>query len=333
MTSSWLLQPVTWNSGTLIRVARVGALGTVDADAPHARSRRWPGSSRARSSRPLETRSCRSCRRSRPDHRAPGPRRPTGSPSGSGIAGAKHVARAAVGDDVLHLGLLEAGIDWHRDRPCQLRAPEGQHPVEAVGQQDRRPVAALDARPRAAPRPRARPAPTALVGDVLLRRPRSPPLPSGRDRRSHAACARAEAGRPLYREIPSSAALDARCARKDCGRERPGRVGAHGRSTGSGALSWRALRVDQDLGVRLGRGERVEGGRDAARARRRRSAAAPHRPCRRPACAGFRGTRAAVYPTTKRRSISLLIAIDGRIVSSPMHTPTPITREKQRRAR
>ena len=54
------------------------------------------------------------------------------------------MTRAGVVDDVLHLRLGEAGVDGHGDRAGQLRAPEGEHPVEAVGQPDRDAVAALE---------------------------------------------------------------------------------------------------------------------------------------------------------------------------------------------
>jgi len=46
-------------------------------------------------------------------------------------------------------------------------------------------------------------------------------------------------------------------------------------------------------------------------------------------CSVSRNSRAC-SPPRNRRSISLLIAMEGRIRSSPMQTPTPITREKQR---
>ena len=57
----------------------------------------------------------------------------------------EHVRRAGVGHHVVRFLLGEAGVDRHDDGIGQDRAEEGQHPVGAVAQLDRHPVAALDA--------------------------------------------------------------------------------------------------------------------------------------------------------------------------------------------
>ena len=61
------------------------------------------------------------------------------------LPGPEHVAGAAVRHDVVDLGFLEAGVDRNRHDARELRPPERQHPVDAVGKQDRGAIASLEA--------------------------------------------------------------------------------------------------------------------------------------------------------------------------------------------
>ncbi len=156
---------------------------------------------------------------------------------GQRLAGTEHVARAAVGDDVLDLGLLEARVDRHGDGARQLRAPEGQHPVDAVGQQDRDAIAALDA-DHAQPAGHALGAlPQLLVGERLTADLDHGSGRSDRDRRSLAASARAMSEDRCIARFRRRRARRL-SSRTDCRRGRPVR-GVMCRSTTIGALSLR----------------------------------------------------------------------------------------------
>ena len=140
-TSSWLLQPVTWNSGTEIRVRRpagihgerpAAGLG-VGQEVLVAGHRALGEAGRAAG---VEDRGRAGRLGVVDDQRVA---------VGQRGSGHERVRRAGVGHHVVRFLLGEARVDRHHDRVGQHGAEEGQHPVDAVAEPDRHPVAALDA--------------------------------------------------------------------------------------------------------------------------------------------------------------------------------------------
>ena len=181
VTSSWLLQPVTWNSGTEIEVAHARAVARSMPMHAERGLACWTGSSRGWSSRPSGSRSCRSCRRSPRGRRGRGRRRRAARRRAAARRARSTTSAPESATTYSTSALGEAGVHRHGDRAGQLRRRRTRAPSRRrCAQPDRHAVAALDAARRAARRPPGPRGPTAAGRSAARRRPRRAPRRRGR---------------------------------------------------------------------------------------------------------------------------------------------------------
>ena len=196
VTSSWLLQPVTWNIGTEIRLR---------SDGPGAAARSPAGSVLAVGQEVLvrghgalrEARGAAGVEDRREVLPAAGRRPRTARRRAAATPGSQHDARRRESlHHVLDLGLGEARVDRARRRPPAISMPKkAERPVDCRCEPDGDPVAPLDPGAAQAAGHAGRAVPQLLVGQPRHHRAPPGPPPTGPARPRRAASPPATSGR------------------------------------------------------------------------------------------------------------------------------------------